>query len=45
MTKKNTAEKNYKAPVKVIDVTHPIIACIEVWIGIEEIAYIYSSIK
>ncbi len=45
MKKKNTAEKNYKAPVKVIAVILPIIAFIAVWIALEEIAYINSSIK
>ena len=43
--KTNTAEKNYKTSVKVFAVILPIIAVIAVWIALEEIAYINSSVK
>ena len=43
--KTNTAEKNYKTSVKVFAVILPIIAFFAVWIALEEIAYINSSIK
>ena len=44
-SKTNTAEKNYKTPVKVLAVILPIIAFFAVWIALEDIAYINSSIK
>lgn len=43
--KTNTAEKNYKTSVKVLAVILPIIAFIAVWIALEEIAYINTSIR